>query len=50
MLTGLTDINNLQAKEIEERQNDEDKVEMEEPASDQEEIYNNPFLVVDKFI
>ena len=43
MLTGLTDINNLQAKEIEERQNDEDKVEEEEPASDQEEIYNNPY-------
>ena len=43
MLTGLTDIKNLQAKEIEERQNDEDKVEEEEPASDQEEIYNNPY-------
>ena len=42
MLTGLTDLNTLRAKEIEERQNDEDKVEEEESASDQEEIYNNP--------
>ena len=41
MLTGLTDFNNLRAKEIEERQNDEDEVE--EVSSDQEEIYNDSY-------
>ena len=41
MLTGLTDFNNLRAKEIEERQNDEDEVE--EVSNDQEEIYNDSY-------
>ena len=37
MIKGLTDFNNLQAKEIEDRQKDEDEVDEE----DQEEIYND---------
>ena len=41
MLTGLTDFNNLRAKEIEERQNDEDEVE--EVSNDQDEIYNDSY-------
>ena len=39
MIKGLTDFNNLQAKEIEDRQKDEDEVDEE----DQEEIYNDSY-------